>query len=305
MSTPIVDFHAHFFSRTFFETLAAASIQPGSAQERLARVVGMTGLELPGPDTAEHVDRWHREMDAHGVEHMVTFASVPEEIAVVADAARISGGRLTPFALVNPCAPGAAERVRALVKQGPFRGVLLFPAVHHYHLGDPEVRPVLQVLADERATVVVHCGLLVVKLKDLLGLPRPQDLAYANPLDIIPAANAFPEANFVIPHFGAGFFREVLMAGSMCANICADTSSSNSWISTQVAEFTLTDVFRKALAVFGPERLLFGTDSCTFPRGWRNDLLAMQRAAIRDCGVSDDQAALVLGGNALRLLARP
>ncbi len=302
MTTRIIDFHSHFFSRTFFETLAAQSPQPGTTEEKLARVVEKTGLEVPGSDTAEHVARWHAEMDANGVEHMVSFASVPQEIPVLAEAAQVSGGRITPFALVNPVAPGAGERVRALLEDGPFRGILLFPAVHHYRMGDAAVRPVLEALADSHATAVVHCGVLVVKLKDLLGLPRPQDLAYANPLDIIPAANAHPAAHFVIPHFGAGFFRETLMAGSMCENVYTDSSSSNSWIATQPADITLDDVFRTALGVFGRRRILFGTDSCTFPRGWRADLLTVQREAMQNCGLSDDDAALILGGNARRLL---
>lgn len=303
MTAPLIDFHSHFFSRTFFETLAAQSPQPGTVEEKLGRVAEQTGLAVPGADTAEHVARWHAEMDTHGVAHMVSFASVPPENPVVAEAAALSDGRLTPFAFVDPRADGAGDRVRSLLEDGPFRGVLLFPAVHHYQLGDAAVRPVLEALHDARAMAVVHCGLLVVKLKDLLGLPRPQDLSHANPLGLIPAANAFPNARFVIPHFGAGFFRETLMAGSMCANVLTDTSSSNSWMATQPADLRLADVFRKALAVFGPERLLFGTDSCTFPRGWRSDLLADQRQAMGACGLSDADTALILGGNAQRLLA--
>jgi len=302
MTESIFDFHTHLFAREFFAALAAQSPQEGTVEEKLRRVADATGLAIPEADTPAHVARWRAEMDAHGVEHLVSFASVPPEIPVLAEAARLADGAITPFALVDPLTPGAAGQVRDLVEEGPFRGVLLFPAVGHYRLSDPAVRPVLEVLQDARACAVVHCGLLVVKLKDLLGLPRTQDLRFANPLDVIPAANAFPGIHFVIPHFGAGFFRETLMAGSMCSNVYVDTSSSNSWRTTQPAGLTLTDVFRRALGVFGPERILFGTDSCTFPRGWRDDLLAAQRTALAECGVQADDTALILGGNARRLL---
>lgn len=303
MTHDLVDFHSHFFSRTFFETLAAASPLPGTPEDRLARVLEKTGLELPDTDTRAHVDRWLGEMDTHGVGHMVSFASVPEEIGVLADAVGMADGRLTPFAIVDPTKDGAGLRVRTLLEDGPFRGVLLFPAVHHYRMSDPAVRPVLAALHEARACAVVHCGLLVVKLKDLLGLPRGQDLAYANPLDVIPAANAFPEARFVVPHFGAGFLRETLMAGAMCSNVYVDTSSSNSWTATQPVQLTLADVLGRALGVFGPERVLFGTDSCTFPRGWRGHLLEAQREAMGHVGLSPADTALVLGANARRLLA--
>ncbi len=139
-------------------------------------------------------------------------------------------------------------------------------------------------------------------LRDLLGLPRAQDLAYANPLDLIPAANAFPGVKFIIPHFGAGFLRETLMAGSMCDNIYVDTSSSNSWMATQSPPISLEDVFRAALDVFGTERILFGTDSCTFPRGWRHDLMAAQWDALEACGLARDEKMTIFAGNAARLL---
>ena len=69
----------------------------------------------------------------------------------------------------------------------------------------------------------VHCGILVVKLRDLLGLPRPYDLNYANPLDVIPAANRHPGLTFCVPHFGAGFLRETLIAGGPSAPTSSPT----------------------------------------------------------------------------------
>ena len=61
-------------------------------------------------------------------------------------------------------------------------------------------------------------------------------------------------------------------------------------------------MLRRALGVFGPQRILFGTDSCTFPRGWRSELLVSQREAMERCGLSGDETALILAGNAERLL---
>ena len=71
-----------------------------------------------------------------------------------------------------------------------------------------------------------------------------------------------------MPHFGAGYFREALMLADLCSNVYLDTSSTNSWMRYQAAHLTLRTVFRHALDVAGPERLLFGTDSSFFPRGW-------------------------------------
>lgn len=301
----VIDFHLHFFSRPYFEALAAQSPQPGSVDEKLEGVAQKTGIEIPGPDLAAHVARWIAELDRHDVEHACAFASAPEEIPALAEAASLARGRLTPFALVNPLAPGVAERVRTLLETKGFRGVLLFPALHHFHIAGPEAAPLLAVLDEFRAIAYVHCGQLVVKLRDLLGLPTPIDLAYANPRGLVPAARAHPDTRFVIPHFGAGFFIETLNAGAECSNVFVDTSSSNSWITKQQPARTLREVFERALAVFGPERILFGTDSNVFPAGWRRDRYDEQRAALNSLEL--DAAALdaISGGNARRLLKRP
>ena len=297
-----IDAHTHFFSRAFFETLAAASSQPGTVHERLLAVAARAGLELPSADPTVHLRRWLDALEEHGIDHAVTFASVPEEADVVAQAVDNSGGRLSGYALVNPRADPEGRVTRAHFEQRGFRGILLFPAQHHFRMQGEEVRPVLDVVAQHRGVAVVHCGMLKVKLRDLLLLPNVVDLTYGNPLDLVPAAHAHPHAHFVIPHFGAGFFRECLMAGDMADNIYVDTSSSNAWMQTQTTSLSLRDVLARALEVFGAERVLFGTDSSTFPRGWRRDLFDQQMSALDSLGVSASDRALIVGANAARLL---
>ena len=298
----VIDFHAHYFGRTFFETLAAQSPLPGSVAEKLARVVERTKIELPSTNDADHTARWIAELERHQVEHMCAFASVPEEVPSVCAAARESGGRISAFAIVNPRVEGAAAKIRALLEKRAIRGVLLFPAMHHYHLAGSEAKPLLEALDEHDGVCFAHCGVLVVKLRDLLKLPRPQDLSFANPLGVVPAANAHPRVSFVIPHFGAGFFRETLMAGASAPNIHVDTSSSNGWTATQWPKPTLGEVFARTLEVFGHERVLFGTDSNTFPAGWRKDRFEEQHAVLRALGVSVGAQEAVFGGNGHRIL---
>ena len=69
-------------------------------------------------------------------------------------------------------------------------------------------------------------------------------------------------------------------------------------------DLTLEKVFESALAVVGPERILFGTDSSFFPRGWHRAIYNQQRAALIDLGVSDAQQAAIFGGNFERLFGR-
>ena len=106
-----------------------------------------------------------------------------------------------------------------------------------------------------------------------------------------------------MPHFGCGFFREALMLGDLCPNVYLDTSSSNAWVKQMPYPLTVRDLFQKSLAVFGPSRLLFGTDSTVFPRGWRADVFREQAKILADLKVSASDAAAILGGNLSRLLA--
>lgn len=298
----IQDAHTHFFSRAFFDALAGMSPLDGSPEDKLAAVAERTGLSLPDDDIDAHRDRWLAEMDSHGVERMVTFASLPQEAETVSAAAAGSGGRLLPYTLVNPALEAAPAFVEKALGALGFRGLLLFPAMHHVSPSDPRCDPLYELARAHGAPVIVHCGLLVVKLRDLLGLPRPYDLSFARPLNLVPAANRFPDVTFVLPHFGGGFLNETLMLGAQCENVMVDTSSSNNWMATHPGALSLGPVFRAALDVFGSGRILFGTDSSTFPRGWRGDILEAQRSALSEARATHDEISAILGGNLAALL---
>ena len=298
----LVDFHSHFFSRTLFEVFAGASPLAGAPEERLQRIPRALGIELPPEDPRAHLARWMEEMERHGVTHLVSFASVPEEIPLLIELLEHAQGKLSLFAIVDPTRPEAVKRLARPLERGQVRGALFFPALHRYRIDSPEALAAFELLEARRAPAVVHCGLLRMPLRERFGLPRALDLTCANPLQLVGAADRFPGVPFVVPHFGAGFLRETLMAGAQCPNVYVDTSSSQAWLATQPERLTLPDVFERALGVFGPERILFGTDSSSFPRGWRRDILLAQREALGACGVREGDRARILGLNAALLL---
>jgi len=133
-----------------------------------------------------------------------------------------------------------------------------------------------------------------------LGLQSSFDLRLGDPLALARVAARFPAVPTIIPHFGSGFLREALMAVDSCPNIYLDTSSSNGWVRYH-PRLTLDEVFRRALDVAGPDRLLFGTDSSFFPRGWQRAILDEQKAIVSRLGVSQDEEEKIFGGNFERL----
>ena len=82
-----------------------------------------------------------------------------------------------------------------------------------------------------RSSSIAACSRSGIRRK--LGLPSRFEGRFGQPLDVQALASNWPRLPFIIPHFGAGFFREALMAADMSRNIVLDTSSSNDWISTR------------------------------------------------------------------------
>jgi predicted TIM-barrel fold metal-dependent hydrolase len=213
-------------------------------------------------------------------------------------------GRFVGFFMVDPAAEEAADRVTHAITTLGLRVACLFPAMHHVPLADPRTERIVEAVAARPGTAVfVHCGVLSVGVRKRLGLPSRFDLRLGDPLSITRLALTFPRVPFIVPHFGAGMLRETMMAADACANIYVDTSSSNNWI-RYAPGWTLPGVFKTAISVLGPSRLLFGTDSSFFPRGWQRAIYDAQRTAAAEAGIAEADQALIFGGNFDRLFAQ-
>ena len=64
----------------------------------------------------------------------------------------------------------------------------------------------------------------------------------------------------------------------------------------------LGEVFGRCLDVLGADRLLFGSDSNVFPRGYAVTVLEQQVATLVELGVTEEDQTRILGGNLARLL---
>ena len=294
----LCDAHCHFFSSRFLEILTSDR-RDLPQEERAAAVAALLGWEVPGTPEAL-ADRWITELDRYGVDRAGMIASIPGDEESVAMAVARHPARLVGFFMHNPLAADAGARLVRALQDLRLRVVALFPAMHHYRLDDERVSRVFETAGSHGAAVFVHCGVLTVGVRRKLGLPSAFDLRLGDPLALATVALRHPTVPVIIPHFGAGFFREALMAVDQCPNIHLDTSSSNAWTKYSPG-LSLDGVFRQALSVAGPERLLFGTDSSFFPRGWQPGIYQAQRTALVAAGASEDARARILGGNFARL----
>ena len=299
MQTPwgefaVADAHVHFFSRRFFDAMGT---QSGRTAEQIVEALAWT---LPPEDPAQLAQAWVKELDSHGVARAALIASLPGDESSVEAAISASPERFFGYFMVNPLEEGAAGRVGIAMRCG-LHAACLFPAMHRYSIQDERVTKVIEAIASVPGRAIfVHCGVLTVGIRRKLGLPSPFDMRFSNPIDLHAVALRYPAVKFVVPHFGAGYLREALMLADLCPNVYLDTSSSNSWMRYEGLD--LKTVFRRALDVVGPRRLLFGTDSSFFPRGWNYEVYEAQTRALLDLGISSGDARQILQDNLVGLV---
>jgi hypothetical protein len=279
----IADAHVHFFSHRFFELLSAQ--KPGLTFESLQ-------WQMPPAQPADLANIWAQELDRQGVSRAALISSAPGDEESVIKAVSAFPDRFFVYAMVNP------------LKWTPLNvdAACLFPAMHRYSIQSDEAARVFDWAQANRKVVFVHCGVLSIGVRKKLGLESHFDMRFSNPIDLHAVAMRYPSVPIVVPHFGAGYFREALMLADLCPNVYLDTSSSNQWM--RYESLDLRQVFRRALDVLGSKRLLFGTDSSFFPRGWHQQIFEEQARSLYELNVSEEDAKSMFGENLLRILAR-
>jgi len=156
-----------------------------------------------------------------------------------------------------------ADMVGRALKKWRFRGI----KVHGF-----DAMPTREVCEAARA-------FRVPMLVDVVSRPEVVDML----------APQYPDVNFIIPHLGSftddwKAHQQVIYQIARYPNVYADTSA--------VRQF---DYLVQAVRRAGPRKLLFGSDG-----PWTHPGLELHK--IRLLGLPRDQQAMVLGGNALRLL---
>ncbi|TDI83615.1 MAG: amidohydrolase [Caldithrix sp.] len=292
----IFDAHTHFFSHSWLGQFYQLAKDRFGSIEELAQELGW---EPPPQDPRKLGKRWVAEQDKYGVHKQVLFASKLNDAELLAAAINDHPDRLVGYFMVEPGVPDVRNQTLYSLNILGMRGVLLFPAMHHFHASDQAAYTIYEEAFSASAPVFIHFGNLSIPIFKKLGLPDNIELKYSSPEDLAKPANDFPEVNFIIPHFGGGRFEEALKVAAAHRNVYFDTSSSNTWITPPL---TLKEVFRRALETVGPERILFGTDSSFFPRGWRADIFETQLEILDSLKLSKSEMKMIFGANLARIL---
>jgi hypothetical protein len=304
---PVLDFHAHFparptagdddplraaYVRRFGETKWKILAQHLAAdQEAWRRTWGFPAPEPPGDD-GEMARRWSQEVERHRLVRVVFMTGGGNDR--LAAVVRAYPAQFAGFAHHDPFANAAAAELQRAVTMLGLRGYKIIAPLLRDRLDDERLYPLWEAAERLRIPVLIHFGPL--RYQGIVAGPN------ISPLILQDVARSFPDIAFVVPHFGCGYPRELLHLMWVCGNVSVDTSGSNEWMRWMPYELDLKRLFRMFLETAGPRRIIFGTDSSWFPRGFAARYLDVQMAACRELGLNEPDLRLIFAGNAARLL---
>lgn len=254
----------------------------------------MKSIDFPDDDF-DAGQKWADELDRYGVSSVGLMIG-PETYDEFKESRRRFPGYFLGYLNVQPTDPDAPKKIRKAAEDG-FYGIKLYPSSWQgIHVYDEQLYPIYEEAKKQKMVVFCHFG---------VSIGGEADLRSGNPIDIQIPARDFTDVNFIIAHFGAGWFREVLLMQYQADNVYMDSSGSNVWMKYLPQDLTLKDVFRHALRAGGPDKILFGTDSTFFPRGFRFNILEEQFNALlslkKDGLIDDEGIEKIFSGNHKRL----
>jgi predicted TIM-barrel fold metal-dependent hydrolase len=172
---------------------------------------------------------------------------------------------------------GEADLAWCEANRRSIAGIKFHPSLSRVRISDERFAPFLQFCAKEQMVALIHCG-------------RWQEMAsYSFALD---AAERHEDALFLLAHAGG----DTPPLATAAARSLLDRGLANAWFEISgLREFWVT---RRNIDLIGADRYLMGSDyNLAHP--------AMYIAQVRAMGLSDEDTAAVLGGNASGLFGPP
>lgn len=267
---PVIDAHSHYFTANTLRSWLQRGRTMESFTNRTSSRTDMKSIELPGTDW-DTAKKWVDELDKYGIQAMGVMVG-DEAYDEFLDTTNKFPGRFLGYRNINPSDADAVQKLEQAAKAG-FYGIKLYPSSWKgMKVYDEEVYPIYEACLKHGLLVFLHFGITI---------GGQADLRNGNPIDIQVPSRDFPELVFIIAHFGAGWFREVLLMQYQADNVYMDSSGSNSWMKYLPYDIDLKQIFKKAITTGGSHKVLFGTDSTFFPRGWRINILEAQYTACK------------------------
>ena len=274
----IIDGHSHMITENIFKDMNVNQ-----------RIVGLLKDDWTKHSVKEHVNKWLDAMDRNEIEKTIFMAtaSLSKDFIEFIN----SNKRFVGFAKINPSFPNAVETLKKEIRNG-MKGIKFYATNDGFNVSCADCYPIYEYATKNKLPIVIHFGVTI---------GGRSDLVHGNPVLLSRVLREFPDVNFIIAHFGAGYFRELLMLKYKQDNLFVDTSGTNNWIDFQDNPFSLKDVFQKTIKVFGSENIIFGSDTRIFPNGYRENILKEHLGILNELKLSKKDKENIMYNNAKRI----
>ncbi|MBI4667525.1 MAG: amidohydrolase [Nitrospinae bacterium] len=296
----IIDAHVHLVTMSMI--LSAQKkwdrVKPGIMERAIAHGRALIKREtltfLKSVSIPALAHMWLEQMDKNGVDKALFLPIRGEGLSELDEFISLAPDRFKGYVFLDdPVKKSSQAVLRRWLATGRFRGLKLYPSLQMISAADKRLFPLYDICAEYSAPVLMHFGITHAPVSDY---------RFTNPLDIQYPSKLFPDTQFMIAHFGAGFFREILLLGFHSENIHLDTSGTNNWRLFLPSVMGLDGIFKRAIEVYGCQRILFGTDSVlNGVAGYRQFVLDEQAKVLKAIKLKKNDQALIMGGNAQRL----
>ena len=233
----IIDAHVHIFQPRIAEAAVRATN---------AFYDGSHNAEIPVPVPLGHLPGTAADllprMEEDGVDRAVVFstATAPHQVEIINDFIRDTcraHPQLIGVGTMHPDYPDFEGEVRRM-KAGGLVGIKLHPDIQRFKLDDKRLMPLFEIMAAENLFLIAHTG--------------DYRYDYSTPSRMAHVARSFPKLRCIAPHCGGWSEWADARACLRLPNVYIDTSST--------LPFNAWDAARKAIRVFDPTHIFFGTD---------------------------------------------
>lgn len=241
-------------------------------------------LAAPSAGIGIGADELLRQLDAVRVDKATVWPMVSYTRAIAPDneaihaAYRAHPDRIIPFGGVNPMLglDVARDELERCIEVYGMRGIKLNGARDGYHIDSPRLAmPLIERIAEAGLALSFHCG--------------ANDFDKTHPFRIARISDRFPELRIMVVHIGGSGIPD--MADSV---MDLAPGYPNWYMVDSELDYRKT---LKALAVLGPRRVCYGSDTpfCPMRYEW-----GIRQVVYQD--LTEQERAMVFGGNIARML---
>jgi predicted TIM-barrel fold metal-dependent hydrolase len=309
---------------------AFTHVRPERYTERAKELLGGKYREFGGRPELWDLDARIRHMDEDGVDMQVITHTVPpveqtiDDPTIVTQLATASNDaiyemtarhpdRLIPIGVVPMCDAGAAikEGERCLDRLG-MKGLLVYTNANGRLLHDPALLPFFEFASARRAPLWMHPYFNPTRNAPEYGFGFGVEQVFGWPFDTTVAMTClvyggvldrFPDLVFVTHHAGAmvPFFDRRIATHSGVGNLAKPVLDYFRMFYVDTAVQGSGGAMHASLAFYGPDHMLFGTDTPYASEDGRGNAKETM-ASVETLTISPDQKEQVFSGNLRRLL---